>query len=158
MLLSFSLVFASLVGSTLGSTCNYIQAQANDGCYNLAQRCGISQSDLVKYNPESDFCNNILLNEYVCCSAGSLPDFSPKPYSNGTCYTYTIQPNDLCSTIETANKMKSNTIPGYNNETWGWSGCNDLQHGQRICLSTGTPPFPAEMANANCGPQVSDHL
>lgn len=35
-------------------------------------------------------------------------------------------------------------------------GCSDLQIGQYICLSTGTPPFPATVSNAVCGPQVND--
>jgi len=32
-------------------------------------------------------------------------------------------------------------------------GCSDLQAGELICLSTGTPPMPAPIANAVCGPQ-----
>lgn len=154
MIFIFFFVIVCVVDVTIADTCQYIQAQAGDGCWSLAQRCGISQADLETYNPESDFCNTIQTNQYVCCSAGSLPDFSPKPYSNGTCYTYIVQENDFCSTIETANFMQDGTIPLYNNQTWGWAGCSLLQIGQRICLSTGDPPFPAELANALCGPQV----
>ncbi len=153
-----ALIVTSLVSTAVGSTCKYIQAHANDGCYNLAQRCGISQAELTKYNPKTGFCNNIELNEYVCCSEGSLPDFSPKPYSNGTCFTYTVKYNDNCADIATANKMDKDKIPNYNNETWGWAGCQDLKLGQRICLSDGTPPFPSAVENTLCGPQVSMNL
>ncbi|KAK3938836.1 glycoside hydrolase superfamily [Diplogelasinospora grovesii] len=138
----------------MGNTCTYIQAQAGDGCWALAQRCGITQDQLQQYNTAHNFCNTIQVGEYVCCSAGSLPDFSPKPYSNGTCYTYTAQPGDTCYAIATANRMTVDKITQVNNLTWGWTGCSGLQIGQRICLSGGTPPFPAPVANAVCGPQV----
>lgn len=152
------IVFASLVSATTGSTCKYTQAQANDGCWSLAKRCGISQDDLTKYNPEPNFCNTIIVGQYVCCSEGSLPDFSPQPYSNGTCFTYAVQSDDTCFSIANANHMNVSKISTVNSNTWGWSGCQDLQLGQRICLSDGMPPFPAPMANALCGPQVNTPL
>ena len=68
----------------MGGTCSYIQANAGDGCWALAQRCSITQDQLTQYNTEPNFCNNVQNKQYVCCSAGSLPDFSPKPYDNGT--------------------------------------------------------------------------
>ncbi len=139
----------------MGNTCTYIQAQANDGCWSLAQRCGITQDQLTQYNTEVNFCNNILLNQYVCCSAGSPPDFSPKPSANGTCYTYAIATNDICSTIAAANYITVDQIESYNSQTWGWIGCGDLQIGQEICLSSGSPPFPAPVQGNVCGPQVS---
>src|SRR5882757_5485401 len=104
----------------MGGTCSYIQAQANDGCWSLAQRCAISQANLTAYNPAPKFCNTITVGEYVCCSAGSLPDFSPKPYANGTCFTYTVKKDDTCSSIATANKMNVTKISTVNNETWAW--------------------------------------
>ncbi|KAI3335204.1 hypothetical protein F4824DRAFT_160216 [Ustulina deusta] len=38
--------------------------------------------------------------------------------------------------------------------TWAWNGCSALLPAQKICLSTGTPPFPPSVSNAVCGPQV----
>ncbi|KAF4200743.1 hypothetical protein CNMCM8927_002563 [Aspergillus lentulus] len=58
-------------------TCTYVQAIANDGCWSLAQRCNITQAELRQYNSDRNFCNNITVGEYVCCSPGSLPGFSP---------------------------------------------------------------------------------
>ncbi|KAJ5279772.1 hypothetical protein N7478_005144 [Penicillium angulare] len=162
MSLLFALVLSSLVSSTLGSTCKYIQANAGDGCYNLAQRCGITQ-DVLKtdntgngftYTSGADFCNNILKGDYICCSTGSPPDFSPKKNPDGSCHVYTVQKGDFCSDIEDANKMKRGTIEKYNNQTWGWAGCTLMQNGANICLSDGTPPFPASTDDAVCGPQV----
>jgi chitinase len=52
--------------------------------------------------------------------------------------------------------MKSlDNIETYNNQTWGWLGCGDLEAEMNICLSRGTPSFPAPVANAVCGPQVT---
>lgn len=34
----------------------------------------------------------------------------------------------------------------------GWNGCKNLLIGQTICLSKGTPPLPAPVSNAQCGP------
>lgn len=145
-LLTYTLVFSSLILVSLGITSTYITAHAGDSCRALAQRCGISQSDLTTYNPPPDFCyTGIKVNDPVCCSSGSLPGFFPKPYSNGTRYTYKNQQNDNCADIAMANEMDKTPIPGYNNQTWGWSGCGDLQAGGKMCLSDGTSPFTSPM-------------
>ncbi|KAG8163304.1 hypothetical protein KVR01_006601 [Diaporthe batatas] len=135
------------------ATCKYTQVQAGDGCWALGERCGISQADLVKYNPSSGFCDNLLKDQYVCCSSGSLPDFSPKPDNNGNCFVYTVVPDDTCDKIAKANHMEWQDIPTYNELTWGWTNCTGLQKGQNICLSEGMPPFPAAVSGAVCGPQ-----
>ncbi|OBT87691.1 hypothetical protein VE02_04092 [Pseudogymnoascus sp. 03VT05] len=96
----------------------------------------------------------IILNQYVCCSAGTLPDFSPKPGADGSCFSYTILQHDICNTIATAHHTTTANIEAVNKNTWGWMGCGDLQLGQHICLSTGTPPMPAPVAGTICGPQV----
>jgi hypothetical protein len=44
------------------------------------------------------------------------------------------------------------------NKTWGFGGCYFLLPGQKICLSEGTPPFPAPVENAQCGPQINGTL
>lgn len=136
------------------STCKYTQVQSGDGCWALGERCGISQADLVKYNPASGFCDNLIKDQYVCCSAGSLPDFSPKPDDDGNCFVYTVVPDDTCDTIAKANHMDWEDIPTYNELTWGWTNCTGIQKGQNICLSEGMPPFPAAVDGAVCGPQV----
>lgn len=52
--------------------------------------------------------------------------------------------------------MKAANIEARNADTWGWQGCGNIFLGMKICLSTGTPPFPATVPNAVCGPQVND--
>ncbi|KAJ5156895.1 glycoside hydrolase family 18 protein [Penicillium canariense] len=123
-----------------------------DGCWSLAQRCGISTADLSTYNNAPNFCNTLQAGQLVCCSAGTLPDVKPKPNADGSCYTYQVTGVDLCSTIAAANGLTATDISNFNDgTTWGWFGCNDLQAGQQICLSVGDPLLPAPVSNSVCG-------
>lgn len=150
-----SIVASLLTTLVARDTCNYIQAQSGDGCYSLAQRCGISQDDFTTYNPTPFSCDTIEVGDYVCCSAGTLPDFSPQQQANGDCASYTVQSGDTCSSIATANQIKDwHDIEKVNNQTWAWAGCSRIQIGQNICLSSGIPPFPSPVESAVCGPQV----
>jgi chitinase len=45
-------------------------------------------------------------------------------------------------------------IEDFNSDTCGWMGCGDLQIDNYICLTEGSPPMPAPVANAVYGPQV----
>jgi hypothetical protein len=92
----------------------------------------------------------------VCCSSGGLP--VPAQNSNGSCYVYHVQSGDTCSAIALSNSITVTNINSWNGNTWGWNGCSNLQAGANICLSTGTPPMPASLPNAVCGPQVPGTL
>ncbi|PWY82115.1 hypothetical protein BO70DRAFT_429188 [Aspergillus heteromorphus CBS 117.55] len=136
------------------TTCSYVEVVSGDSCSSLVTECGITAAEFYEYNPSSDLCSTLAVGQHVCCSSGSLPDFSPSAYSNGTCYTYVVESGDSCSALAGTYSLTVDEIDSYNNETWGWYGCDDLQAGQAICLSTGTPPYPVAIANAQCGPQV----
>ncbi|KAL7946919.1 class V chitinase Chi100 [Trichoderma barbatum] len=137
------------------TTCRTIQVQSGDSCASLATECGISAADFTKYNPGSTFCGGLVPGQHVCCSAGTLPDFSPKPDSKGNCYSYLVKTGDSCSSLAAAYDIASNNaIESYNKKTWGWNGCQKLFADYTICLSTGYPPMPAPVANSVCGPQV----
>ncbi|KAL4733759.1 glycoside hydrolase [Aspergillus similis] len=136
------------------STCSYVQVHSGDSCASLVQSCGITAAEFTEYNPASDLCSTLAVGQYVCCSKGDLPDFAPQPYANGTCYAYSVQSGDSCSALASTWTITVDEIDEFNQDTWGWMGCNDLQVGQRICLSEGISPFPAPVANAVCGPQV----
>ncbi|PWY76008.1 glycoside hydrolase family 18 protein [Aspergillus sclerotioniger CBS 115572] len=136
------------------TTCSTVQVVSGDSCSTLAQKCGITPAQFTKYNPESNECSSLTPGEHVCCSAGTLPDFAPKPQANGTCATYTIQPDDSCSTIAATYSITVDDINEFNNDTWAWNGCSCLYPHNVICISTGNPPMPAPVANAICGPQV----
>ncbi|KAJ6024917.1 hypothetical protein N7540_005714 [Penicillium herquei] len=79
---------------------------------------------------------------------------APSEYSNGTCYTYAVQAGDSCWAISESYGLTVDEIDNFNNNTWAWYGCGDLQAGENICLSSGNPPYPISITNALCGPQV----
>ncbi|TWU70441.1 hypothetical protein ED733_000323 [Metarhizium rileyi] len=134
--------------------CRTVQVQSGDGCAVLAQRCGISGASFSNYNPGSNFCSTLMPGQHACCSSGTLPDLKPKPNSDGSCHAYTVHTGDSCSSIAAANSITIQDMEKFNENTWGWNGCQRIWDKIRICLSPGTPPMPAPMMNAVCGPQV----
>ncbi|KAJ9244152.1 CAZyme family GH18 [Paecilomyces variotii] len=135
------------------ATCTAIRVNDGDSCSTLATRCGISPADFTKYNPSSTLCSSLLAGQHVCCSAGTLPDYSPQPNADGTCASYTVQNNDWCSKIAAANSITVDDIEDWNEKSWGWTGCDNIQAGANICVSKGEPPMPSVLQNAVCGPQ-----
>jgi hypothetical protein len=134
--------------------CKTQQVQQDDSCAALATRCGISGADFDKYNSAKGFCSKLKPGQHVCCSSGTLPDFSPKPNKDGSCATTTVGDGESCSTIAAANSLTEKDIDGFNQKTWGWTGCKNIFRDSVICISKGDPPMPAEVSDAQCGPQV----
>jgi chitinase len=137
--------------------CKPIQVGSGDGCWSLAQRCGVTQKDFESYNPRADLCDpikGVQPKQWVCCSKGDLPDMGPKPNPDGSCATYVVQPKDECWLIAEQFGIKTDRIDELNKKTWGWGGCGAIQPGDKFCVSKGDPPMPAERSNAVCGPQV----
>lgn len=133
--------------------CRTITVNSGDSCGSLASRCGISAANFNKYNSADNLCSTLTPKERVCCSAGSLPDITPKPQSDGTCATHTIQTNDNCADIAAQFGITTDDINDYNKDTWAWAGCKQLIANQVICLSEGNSPMPSPLSNAVCGPQ-----
>ncbi|KAL4733816.1 hypothetical protein BDV11DRAFT_175333 [Aspergillus similis] len=136
-------------------TCTTVQVVMGDGCPSLATECGITGDEFDEYNPDID-CSDVPVGSYVCCSEGELPDYSPQPDSDDNCYVYLVQTGDTCSSIAAAYDLTIADINNYNNDTWGWMGCDDLLANMNICLSTGWPPMPTTISNAVCGPQMNN--
>ncbi|KAI0476854.1 class V chitinase Chi100 [Xylaria cf. heliscus] len=136
-------------------TCSTIKVAAGDTCATLAAECGITPATFTNYNPGSTLCSTLVPGQHVCCSSGTLPDYTPSPYKNGTCYTYTVIKGDSCSSLAASYDITEDNIETWNANTWGWYGCSDLLAGYTICLSSGYAPQPAIVANAVCGPQVN---
>jgi len=134
--------------------CTTVQVVSMDTCTTLAGECGITPAQFTVFNPSTTLCSSLTAGQHVCCSAGTLPDFSPKPFANGTCANMFVESGTDCSTIAATNSLTVTQLEGFNNLTWGFMGCGDLQAGQYICLSSGSPPMPAVVSNAVCGPQV----
>ncbi|KAG7433883.1 Killer toxin subunits alpha/beta [Fusarium oxysporum f. sp. raphani] len=115
--------------------------------------CGTSPSGFTKNNSyNKKLCSTLMEGQVVCCSAGSLPDIRPKPKANGECATHDVDKNESCSSIAAFNGLKITDLDEFNKETWGWNGCKNLLLGQKICTSKGSPPLPAPVSNAQCGP------
>jgi hypothetical protein len=136
--------------------CKSVQVDSGDSCAKLATKCGTSATDFTKYNSASNFCATLKPKQHVCCSSGTLPDFSPSPGADGTCYTYQVKTNDNCDDLAAAFSLTRDKIEGFNKDTWGWNGCKLLYIGTNMRLSKGNAPFPAPIANAVCGPQKPD--
>jgi hypothetical protein len=136
--------------------CTTVQVAAGDSCGSLATKCGISPAAFTTYNPSSTLCSSLAPGQHVCCSAGTLSDFSPPPNADGSCATYTIAAGDTCSGLAAAYSLTTADIESYNNNTWAWNGCSLLYIGNTVCLSSGTPPMPAALAKA--GRRDGQHL
>lgn len=128
-----------------------VQVESGDGCARLAEKCKISGAKFTEYNP--GICSTLRPKQRVCCSSGTLPDFRPKPKANGSCFSYKAVKNDNCASLAAEYSLTIDEIERFNTKTWGWAGCKLLFEHAILCLSTGTPPFPAEIPNAVCGPQ-----
>lgn len=131
------------------------QVVAGDTCESLASECGITAAEFTDYNTDTTLCSSLVAGEHVCCSAGTLPDFSPQPSSDGYCYSYLVVTDDSCSNLAAAYDITLDDIESWNTDTWGWTGCSDLLVGYEICISSGYAPMPAPVANAEFGPQVN---
>ncbi|PKX96685.1 class V chitinase Chi100 [Aspergillus novofumigatus IBT 16806] len=141
------------LASTRATECRTIQVESGDSCASLAAECGITPAQFTQYNPSSSLCSSLTPGKHVCCSAGTLPDFTPKPGADGYCYSYLVKTGDSCASLAAAYDLTNEKIESFNKETWGWNGCEKLFADYNICLSTGYPPMPATIPNAVCGPQ-----
>ncbi|KAM0339000.1 hypothetical protein ACHAPU_011101 [Fusarium lateritium] len=135
--------------------CKYVVVEKGDSCTGIAKECGITLDQFYSYNRNSQgWCDNLKVRSAVCCSQGELPDLRPQDNSDGSCFTYTVQPGEGCFDIADRHRLSEEELHNLNKgKTWGWTGCGILQRNQKICLSKGTPPMPAPIANAVCGPQ-----
>ena len=126
-------------------TCKTRSVVSGDSCDSLASKCGISGADFTKINTKTNFCSTLAVGQNVCCSNGRLPDFKPKPDANGNCATYTTKKDDSCSAIAASRDLSVSDLETYNKKTWGWNGCGLLFPDFKMCVSSGSPPMPANV-------------
>lgn len=120
-------------GSTLAprADCSVARILAKDSCASLAAQCGIRGADFLKYNTKTNLCNTLVPDQYVCCSAGSLPDTRPKPQDDGTCAIHTVRASDSCWAIADSYGIKVEELEEFNKGTWGGlvaAACNLSDH------------------------------
>ncbi|KAL5911482.1 hypothetical protein ACKVV7_010067 [Pyricularia oryzae] len=144
-------------------TCKTERVDEGDDCGKLVTLCGVTPNQFTQYNPLPSLCATLQPGQRVCCTPGTLPDIRPKKKADGSCFPYKIKPGDFCAKVAVANGLTVNELESMNKDTWGkfifprWNGCaNGFWPDNWICLSEGTPPFPAPIANAVCGPQKPD--
>lgn len=94
--------------------CTTIQVHSGDSCSSLAAQFGISLSDFIKYNPSSNLCPGLVEGQHTCYSSGRLPDFKPKPDSNGYCHKYLVKAKGSCSSLAAANRLTNEKIEEFN--------------------------------------------
>ncbi|TLD25413.1 hypothetical protein PspLS_05914 [Pyricularia sp. CBS 133598] len=135
-------------------TCKTERVDEGDDCGKLVTLCGITPNQFTQYNTLLNLCATLQPGQRVCCTPGSLPDIRPKNKADGSCFPYKIKPDDFCAKVAMTSGLTVNELESMNKDTWGWNGCaNGFWPDNWICLSEGTPPFPAPIANAVCGPQ-----
>ncbi|KAL4816487.1 glycoside hydrolase superfamily [Aspergillus spinulosporus] len=146
---------ATLTRLSLEYACKKETVEEGDTCATLAKRCGVSEPELMKYNPKQQLCRWLQPGEEVCCSSKKWRKGKPVINKDGSCAAYLTEDNDTCASIAQAHNMEVGRIRYYNDgRTWGWSGCDQIYGGLRICLSDGYPPIPAPKSGAICGPTV----
>lgn len=134
-------------------TCDIRRVDSGDSCASLAAKCGIPGDTFMKYNSGSNLCATLRVGQAVCCSSGKLPDLRPSQKPDGSCFDYEVQEDDWCDSIASFHGLTLNELKSLNENTWGFSGCENLWVGVKLCLSKGSPPMPAPISNAMCGPQ-----
>ncbi|KAK4031477.1 killer toxin subunits alpha/beta [Parachaetomium inaequale] len=130
------------------ANCRTTTVQSGEGCWVVAQRCGISQDDLARYN-RANLCTTLIKDEIVCCSSGTLPSTLPPGNADGTCKTRTVVSGDDCGSLASkcgisgADFIKVNTKANL---------CSALVPGQQVCCTAGNYPDlkPKPDANGNC--------
>jgi LysM repeat protein len=127
-------------------TCKTKNVFSGDSCGSLASKCGLSSTDFMKVNTKKNLCSTLAVGQPVCCTRGDLPDVRPKPKPSGYCFDYTIQKDDICSSIAARNGLTVANLESFNKNTWGWNGCKLLYPNTKMCLSTGTAPMPAPVS------------
>ncbi|KAL3429936.1 glycoside hydrolase superfamily [Aspergillus tetrazonus] len=130
--------------------CSTVQVEPGDSCATLATKCGISPAEFTKYNYEKGFCSKLMPNQHVCRTEGEIPDFSPKPSEDGSCFSFQVEENDNCGNLAAEFSLTREHLEDFNKNTWRLNGCELLFIDTVICLSEVAAPFPAPIANAIC--------
>jgi hypothetical protein len=132
--------------------CRYITVVAGDGCGSLISRCGVSNADFTKFNPNSNLCSTLRAGDYVCCSTGTphtdpKPD-PPKPGSDGTCATHIIDDHDTCDKLSKIYGVTIDNLEKWNKgKAWAWTACGDMLIGYN---STFLQSFRRQGAQTSC--------
>ncbi|KAJ7478276.1 hypothetical protein FB451DRAFT_1365864, partial [Mycena latifolia] len=132
------------------ANCTTTTVVSGDSCATLATRCGLSGNQFTSFNPGLD-CSKLAVDQWVCCTTGTLPSKRPNQNPDGSCYYVEIEPGADCSQLSVKYDVTLQEIDTWNKQTWRWTGCQGLQPGMNVCVSSGTPKAPAQNASIPCG-------
>ncbi|KID93428.1 Glycoside hydrolase, subgroup, catalytic core, partial [Metarhizium majus ARSEF 297] len=117
--------------------CKTATVRDGEGCWAMAQTCGIKQSELIKYNPRPKFCRTLIAGERVCCTSGTLPSSIPASQLDGTCVTMEVKTGDSCGSMASKCGISPNDFMTVNTKK---DICSTLVEGQQVCCSRGELP------------------
>jgi hypothetical protein len=66
--------------------------------------------------------------QHVCCSAGTLPDFRPKPNADGTCASHYVESGENCAALGAANSLTNAEIRAILGGTGSWQDSTGAVH------------------------------
>ncbi|KAK2612379.1 hypothetical protein QQS21_001643 [Conoideocrella luteorostrata] len=129
--------------------CRTVTVPAGSGCLDVAQKCGISQDDLNKYNSQADFCKALVAGQKVCCTSGTLPSSIRPANGDGTCVTKEVKGGDSCGSMASKCDLDPNDFMKVNTKD---NLCSNLVEGQQVCCSSGKLPDrrPKPEADGTC--------
>ncbi|KAI0096415.1 glycoside hydrolase superfamily [Nemania sp. FL0031] len=136
------------------AVCHSVQAAHGDTLESLASSCQIPVRDFIRHNdlPVDSHWTPTPYQSFCCSSGPGVAARAQDPRPDGTCASYIVQNQDTCATIALNEGIRQGDLYAFNQETYGWGGCNSLFPGMRICVSSGTPRLPAPNKDAVCGP------
>ncbi|KAF8191071.1 hypothetical protein K438DRAFT_1591719, partial [Mycena galopus ATCC 62051] len=102
---------------------------SGDTCAAIESKTGVSDAQLHQLNPSiNSGCTNLQIGEALCVSGGT---------SSGCSQTYTVVSGDTCPAIESKTGISDAQLHAQNPSIN--SGCTNLQVGQILCVSGGSP-------------------
>jgi hypothetical protein len=139
------------------AACSEIRVESDNGCEQLADRCGISIGSLYQYNNGlKGTCTRLKIGQRICCTSGGLKSNRKSPGTDGVCASHLVKPTENCDGIASMYDVEAEDLVRFNKgKTWQWAGCGaQLRFDTIICVSEGEPPMPPRSSGAKCGPQA----
>jgi hypothetical protein len=125
--------------------CSTQTISKGDDWTHLASRCGITPERLQILNPLTN-PTKLLLDHWVCCSEGTLPDHSYMTDPTGTCKTQTVSKGDTCEKLAGRCGLESTQqFRAFN--PYITEQCSNLSVGQLVCCNPGKLPQISIEAN-----------
>ncbi|TFK98548.1 hypothetical protein BDV98DRAFT_595755 [Pterulicium gracile] len=122
MLRSLVAVVALLTPVAFAADCKVaVVGKPHSGCWDIANAAGITTTQLSNWNSGLN-CNLLQPNQRLCVSSGTLPDISPKPNANGSCFTHKVLPESTCAVIANQYGITVSKIEEFNKKTYKWKG------------------------------------